>query len=214
MIYFLHGDALASKPTLAHSMFTDRAKQFKNRVGWSVSVNDLGEERDEYDELNPLYVVVANEHGLHEAWMRLTPTVGKTMVNDHFTEITDDVSIKSPLIWECTRFCTSPKARPESSTKLMAAGGKIMQELFIEHYIGVFDRRMLPVYRSIGSVPTVIGWSQGEHNKIGVGLWEFDVVQYNQLLHRSGISPVEMELNFVNSGVLADGSSEPKSFVA
>lgn len=206
MIHFLYGDALVSKPVLAHSMFTDRRAQFKTRLGWDVTVDEFGEERDEYDSLNPLYVIVANEKGLHEASMRLLPTVGQTMVNDHFNDVTDGVSIKSPLIWECTRFCISPTGRPHVATKLMAAGGKVMQEFCIEHFIGVFDRKMLPVYRLIGAVPTVLGWSQGDINRIGVGLWEYSENDYARLLDDCGLSAIEMELYFANSAIAVEAT--------
>ncbi|WP_299629532.1 acyl-homoserine-lactone synthase [uncultured Tateyamaria sp.] len=199
MIHFLYGDALASKPVLAHSMFMDRAEQFKKRLGWDVRVDQFGEERDEYDLLNPLYVIVTDEKGLHEASMRLLPTVGKTMVNDHFLEITHGASVESTLIWECTRFCTSPNAQPYSATKLMAAGGKVMQEFCIDHFVGVFDRKMLSVYRLIGSVPTIIGWTQSDTRNIGVGLWEYCADEYRHLLRVCGLSDVEMELFFANS---------------
>lgn len=199
MIYFLYGSALASEPVLAHSMFLDRGAQFKTRLGWEVIVNEFGEEQDEYDLLNPLYVIVADDSGRHEASMRLLPTTGQNMVNDHFLDIAGGVSINSPIVWECTRFCTSPGARPNSAAKLMTAGGKVMQELCIEHFVGVFDHKMLPVYRLIGSVPTVLGWSQGGTNKIGVGLWKYCADNYKRLLNRSGLSAVEIELFFANS---------------
>lgn len=203
MIHFLYGNTLASKQVLSHSMFKDRGEQFKKRLGWDVSVNNLGEERDQYDCLNPLYVIVADHRGSHEASMRLLPTLGKTMVKDHFSDITDGVSIESPFVWECTRFCISPTARPHAATKLMAAGGKVMKEFCIEHFVGVFDRKMLPVYRMIGCVPTVVGWSQGETHKIGVGLWEYATDDYACLLGKCGMSAVEMELYFANSELTA-----------
>ena len=214
MIHFLYGDALASKPLLAHSMFLDRGEQFKVRLGWDVTVDEFGEERDEYDLLNPLYVIVANDEGLHEASMRLLPTIGKTMVNDHFLGVTNGVSIESPLIWECTRFCVSRGARPNAATKLMAAGGKVMQEFSIEHFVGVFDRKMLPVYRMIGSVPTVIGWSQGDSDRIGVGLWEYTAGDHNRLLDKCGMSSIELELYFANSWFAGDQADTKKSVAA
>ena len=38
-------------------MFRDRASQFKTRLKWQVDVDENGFERDEYDALNPLYVM-------------------------------------------------------------------------------------------------------------------------------------------------------------
>jgi len=214
MINFIYGDALASKPVLAHSMFLDRADQFKTRLGWDVCINQFGEERDEYDLMNPLYVILEDDDGLHEASMRLLPTTGKTMISDHFREITDGVSIESPVVWECTRFCTSPDAGPFAATKLMAAGGKLMQEFAIEHFVGVFDLRMMPVYRMIGAVPTVVGWSRGDTNRIGIGLWEYTESSYERLLGKCRLSSIDMELYLANSGLLATEPGERNTSAA
>lgn len=214
MIHFVYGDALVSRSNLAHSMFLDRAEQFETRLGWEVSVNDLGEERDEYDFLNPLYVIVANTDGQHEASMRLLPTTGKTMVNDHFREITHGALIESPTIWECTRFCTSPNARPHAATKLMAAGGKVMQEYCVDHFVGVFDRKMLPVYRMIGCVPTIVGWSKSDRNKTGVGLWEYDADHYKRLLDGCAMTEIEMELFFANAALVSEDRGEQNIIAA
>ena len=74
MIRFLYGDSLADHSRLAQSMFRDRAKQFSERLGWEVSVDDAGEERDQYDALNPLYVIWQRPDGLHGGSMRFLPT--------------------------------------------------------------------------------------------------------------------------------------------
>lgn len=47
-------------------MFRDRAAQFKTRLKWQVDVDENGFERDEYDALNPIYVVLENNLGRHE----------------------------------------------------------------------------------------------------------------------------------------------------
>ena len=214
MIHFLYGDKLSTRSELAHSMFKDRAEQFHRRLGWDVEVDRLGEERDEYDDLNPLYVIVSDANGLHEASMRLLPTVGQTMINDHFLDLTDGVKIQSPVIWECTRFCVSPTAQFNAATKLMAAGGKLMEEFFIEHLVGVFDRKMLAVYRRIGSSPTVVGWSEGDRARVGVGLWEYNGDRYLNLLSKCGLLEIEMELWFVNSGILEKQSHLQSDMVA
>ena len=47
-------------------MFRDRASQFKTRLKWQVDVDENGFERDEYDALNPLYLILENNLGRHE----------------------------------------------------------------------------------------------------------------------------------------------------
>ena len=49
MLRYLHAADLPHHPRLARTMFTDRAAQFSRRLGWDVTVNDTGEERDAYD---------------------------------------------------------------------------------------------------------------------------------------------------------------------
>ena len=119
MLRYLYADELCQFPRLASSMFRDRAYQFRTRLNWEVTVHPDGSERDEYDEINPLYVIWENLDGCHGGLMRFLPTTGRTMVNDHFRNLTDGVEIRSPFIWECTRFCLSVDASPRVSAALM-----------------------------------------------------------------------------------------------
>jgi len=112
MIRYLYGDQLATQPLLADSMFRDRADQFHTRLGWEVTVDAQGFERDQYDALNPLYVLWQKPCGRHGGSMRFLPTTGRTMVNEHFLHLTEGVRIASPLIWECTRLCLARDAGP------------------------------------------------------------------------------------------------------
>lgn len=189
MIRYIYGTDLHKFPKLAESMFRDRADQFKTRLNWEVSVDENGFERDEYDDENPLYVIWENADGTHGGSMRLLPTVGRTMVNDHFVHLTDGVRIQSPLIWECTRFCLARGAKPGVAAALMLAGGEVMQEFGVEHYVGVFDARMVRIYRRIGSSPDVLG-RQGEgREQISVGLWAFTKEGQAQVAKSAGITP-------------------------
>ena len=173
MLRFVYGDDLTLFPLLADGMFRDRAAQFRDRRGWDVRVDETGKERDEYDALNPLYVMWQNPDGSHGGSMRFLPTTGPTMINDHFLELTGGVKIESPVIWECTRFCLNAKAGPRVAACLMLAGGEIMQRFGVNHFVGIFDRPMERIYRKIGASPTILG-SKGEgRERTSVGLWQF-----------------------------------------
>ena len=56
MLHFIYANDLRQHPLLEDTMFRDRACQFKNRLDWDVTVNAQGHERDEYDDLNPLFL--------------------------------------------------------------------------------------------------------------------------------------------------------------
>ena len=188
MIRYIYGDELLKHERLAQGMFRDRAEQFKRRQGWDVTVDTNGEERDDYDALNPLYVIWERPDGTHGGSMRFLPTVGQTMVNDHFLHLTDGVRIASPVIWECTRFCLAPGGGARVSAALMLAGGEIMRNFGIEHFVGVFDRRMVHIYRAIGASPEVLGTSGTGPDQISVGLWAFSESARRKVARQAGVS--------------------------
>ncbi|WP_425091364.1 acyl-homoserine-lactone synthase [Tropicimonas sp. S265A] len=188
MIRFVYADELNQFPTLRDTMFRDRARQFKERLNWDVTVDADGFERDEYDTINPLYIIAETEAGTHAGSMRVLPTTGSTMINDHFLHLTDGVAIQSPFIWECTRFCLSPDADSKVAGALMLAGAEFGCASGLSHSVGVFDARMILVYRRLGWIPEVLG-SQGEgRTAISVGLWSMDHDLRDRLSARTGIS--------------------------
>lgn len=188
MIRFLYADQLAAHEKLAHAMFVDRARQFKDRLGWDVTVDSSGEERDQYDMLNPLYVIWEEPDGSHAGSMRFLPTTGRTMTNEHFLHLTDGVPVQSPLIWECTRFCLTTGAQPRIAAALMLAGAELMRGHGVEHFLGVFDAPMERVYRHIGASPEVLGSAGTGRQKTSVGLWAYTPEARAKLLARAGIS--------------------------
>jgi len=189
MLRYIYADDLSHYPKLASSMFRDRADQFRSRLGWPVDVDDKGEERDQYDALNPLYVIWEQTDGSHGGSMRFLPTTGRTMVNEIFGHLIGDGTITSPLIWECTRFCLARDASAKTAAALMLAGGEIMSGFGIRHFVGVFDARMQRIYRAIGSSPEVLGSEGQGREMISVGLWEFTDAARRKVALRAGISP-------------------------
>ncbi|MXQ09647.1 autoinducer synthase [Alphaproteobacteria bacterium GH1-50] len=187
MLRYLYADQLAQFPRLADTMFRDRAAQFCDRLQWDVTVGADGYERDGYDALNPLYVIWENADGSHGGSMRFLPTTGPNMAEDHFLHLSDGVAIKSPLIWECTRFCLSPDAAPRVSAALMLGGMELGLGAHLSHAIGVFDARMVRIYRRLGWGPTILGTDGQGREAISVGLWAFDPALRPQLLARAGV---------------------------
>ncbi|GHF64118.1 hypothetical protein GCM10017056_39140 [Seohaeicola zhoushanensis] len=179
MLRYLYADQFASHPRLAQSMFADRATQFAGRLGWPVTVDAKGEERDLYDSLNPLYVIWEEPGGRHGGSMRFLPTTGRVMVNDIFAHLTGG-AITSPLIWECTRFCLAPEVGPRVAAALMLGGGEIMARFGVRHFVGVFDARMVRIYRAICASPEVLGSTGEGREQISVG---------PLVLHRDGPPP-------------------------
>jgi N-acyl-L-homoserine lactone synthetase len=188
MIRYLYGDELDTSPLLQHTMFLDRADQFKTRLGWDVSLEENGYERDQYDPLNPLYVIYQKPDGTHGGSMRLLPSTGRTMVNEHFSDILEGGEVRSPFIWECTRFCLAREAEPRTAAALMLAGGEIMENFGVKHFAGVFDARMIRIYRMIGASPEILGSTGEGREKISVGLWSFTNEARQRVAQKAGVS--------------------------
>ncbi len=184
MIRYLYGGELSAFPKLRDTMFRHRAAQFRDRLGWDVTVDGQGWERDEYDALNPLYVVWEAPDGRHGGSMRFLPTTGATMINDHFPQLTGGARIASPLIWECTRFCLGPNAAPRVSAALMLGGLELGLRHGLSHAVGVFDARMVRVYRALGWSPEILGAQDG----VAAGLWAFRPALRDGLLRKAGVS--------------------------
>jgi len=186
MLRYIHARDLHAYPRLSASMFRDRADQFATRLGWDVTVDADGLERDGYDDMDPLYVIAEGPEGLHRGSMRFLPTTGDTMIRDHFSDIAE-ADICSPAIWECTRFCLARGASPTTAAALMLAGGELMRAFSLTHFVGVFDARMIRIYARTGASPEVLGVQGTGRDAISVGLWSFGDEARARLIERSGI---------------------------
>lgn len=188
MIRYLYAADLEQHPTLAHEMFTHRAQQFKERLGWDVKVDTMGWETDEYDQLNPLYVIATTPEGHHAGSMRFLPSTGPNMLADHFAHLTEGVVIRAPLIWECTRLCAAPNAPHNNASLLLAGAAELGQRLRLTHALGVFDHRMPRVYQRLGWAPDVMGTK----DKISAGIWSFAPDRRSALCEKAGITREEL----------------------
>lgn len=196
MIKIVNAADLYRRPILAASMFRDRAAQFHQRLGWeAVRTDDLGLEFDQYDELNPIYVMIEDENGEHCGSGRMMPTVGRTMVGEHFAGLTGGVALQSPLIWEITRLCVSPRLKPggqlsrRAPAMLLAAGCDLALRSGVEFCVAVFFSPMLRVFKAAGFVPEVIGVEQFPDGEICAGLWEITPQARDNLADRAHFDP-------------------------
>lgn len=188
MIRYLYGTALHRYPRLRDSMFAHRAAQFHTRLKWDVPLNAQGHEVDQYDALNPLYVIWECPDGTHGGSLRYLPTTGRTMLAEHFADLADGTAVRHPLIWECTRFCLAPGGDTRVAAALMLGGLEAGLILGLSHAVGVFDARMLRVYARLGWPPAVLARQGSGRSALCSGLWTFQPERRPRLAVRAGLS--------------------------
>lgn len=198
-IHYLLGTDLVLEPHLAATMFRDRTDQFLNRHEWPVRVNDIGFERDQYEHENPFYIIASGPNGAHLGSLRLLPTTGRTMINDHFLDCIGGKPIIRKQTWECSRFCISRNADRRTSVSLMAAAGIAMRELKIRKLVAVFDEPMIRTYRRTGASPHILGEAERNGAKVFGGIWAYDQDLQVELIKKSGIDPVMLEIKLANA---------------
>lgn len=198
MIRIFQGRDRNQFPREADEMFRLRTRQFGERLKWDVDIRD-GWEIDQFDEMNPLYLVSIDEQSNAVAGcLRYLPTSGPTMLRNVFDRYFDEAfDIESPLIWECTRFAIEPAiARDRVTTtgmcqttyELMQGGTEVALMAGVQQVVGIFDAFMLRVYRRINYGPEIVASSDRVGpNTIYVGIWDISEAKLAALRERSGI---------------------------
>lgn len=195
MIKIVHAADLFRRPVLAASMFRDRAAQFHDRLRWgAIRLDDMGLEFDQYDEMNPVYVMLENEDGEHLGSGRVMPTTGRTMIGEHFSHLTGGVDIRSPLIWEVTRLCVSPRLKTVGAQQARRAPAALLGGCCdlalrsgVEFLVAVYYAPLHRFFKTAGFVPEVLGTQETPEGELYAGLWEVTTELRDKLAERAGM---------------------------
>lgn len=176
MLLLIQGREVNNHPDLMNQMFQLRARIFSGRLGWAVEVHD-GQERDRFDDLDPLYALLVTDDNKVAGTFRILQTTGPHMLSEVFRELVPDgMTVRSPIVWESTRFCVDAGlARSTAENGLSRVTGELLASLLeiglyagLSHIITVVDLRMERILRRaacpadrlgppkmIGAIPTV-----------------------------------------------------------
>lgn len=162
MIIVVDGVNRDQYQSLLDEMFALRARVFGGRLGWDVEIQD-GREIDQFDHMDPAYVIGVNHAGQVVSCVRALQTTGPHMLSDVFSSILDgEPPLRSPTIWESTRFCVDTdilergKSRNSVSyatCELMAASLEYAQESGITDIVTVIDPVMNRVLKRSDCAP-------------------------------------------------------------
>lgn len=143
-------------------MFRLRARVFRDRLGWDVTVRD-GRERDIFDDLDPAYLVVLDDDHTVVGCNRILQTTGPHMLSDVFNDILcGEPPLRSATVWENTRFCvdTERLKRPDSSKTVSSTTCELMigileygRDSGISDVISVIDPLMDRILKRSNNAP-------------------------------------------------------------
>lgn len=171
MIEIFSGLERHFRPQALAPMFELRKRVFHDLLGWDVTVRgDI--EIDQYDDINPIYVLSYSEDARLRGALRLLPTLGPNMLDDTFPILLGNrPAIRRPDIWESSRFCIDPEISQDrasnqvtvAAAELMCAVGELGLASGIRQIVTVTDVFLERMFRRMGCPGTRIG----EPHKIG-----------------------------------------------
>lgn len=141
-------------------MFRLRHSMFRERLGWDVHTQD-GMEFDEYDLLNPLYMLAKEGNTLHGCW-RMLPTTGPNMLRDVFSVLLDGEAPCGGDIWELSRFAVR---KQDSATfglsllplQMMLHVVRLARKYGVNHLVTVTTPAMERMLKHANIVPRRLG---------------------------------------------------------
>lgn len=143
-------------------MYQLRARVFRDRLGWDVTVQN-GRESDLFDDLDPAYLIALDDEYNVVGCNRMLQTTGPHMLADVFQDILcGEPPLRSATVWENTRFCvdTERLKRPEVSQTVSTATCELMVGILeygrdsgISDVISVIDPLMNRVLKRSNNAP-------------------------------------------------------------
>ena len=118
--------------SLVDEMHQLRSRVFAGRLGSRVKIR----ERDEYDALDPTYILALTDRGDVAGCARLLPTTGPTMLSQTFPQLLPGSQLrgKSTMV-EGSRFCVDSRGERR--------GGRFLHESTLTMFAGIIEWSML-----------------------------------------------------------------------
>ena len=139
-------------------MYRLRHTVFHERLQWDVNSRD-GLEVDDYDDIQPIYMIARGSRGAVDGCWRLLPTEGPYMLKDTFPELLrGELAPRNRRIWELSRFAVAPlSADDRRQVNFSDVTFRMMQRLWdfaeangVDSYVTVTSVALERMMRKIG----------------------------------------------------------------
>ncbi|CAK7261814.1 MULTISPECIES: acyl-homoserine-lactone synthase TraI [unclassified Shinella] len=140
-ILSVSADHYASNHNYLNQMHRLRAAVFGDRLEWDVTITDQGE-RDQYDDLQPTYILAISADQKVVGCARLLPASGPTMLEQIFPQLLERGSLDPhAAMVESSRFCVD--------TSLQAGRGGSLHQATLTMFAGIIEWSMANGYSEI-----------------------------------------------------------------
>jgi len=145
------------------AMYRLRHDVFHDRLGWDV-VSDNGMEHDEFDELDPVYLLAKKDLEVRGCW-RLLPTTGPYMLKDVFPQLLHgEAAPQRHDVWELSRFAVATDAAEEAGfglsklpIEMLRLAVRFAKENGIRRYVSVTSVAVERLFKKLGVSATRLG---------------------------------------------------------
>lgn len=118
MIHILEKHPEPANRRLLETMFADRKRLFVDLFGWDVPVVEDRFEIDQFDTADTVYIISADDDGIHEASIRLMQTTRPHMLGSIFPHLCPGGVPTGATTWESTRLCLPQRHGAERRRQL------------------------------------------------------------------------------------------------
>ncbi len=179
MIRLLHGYDRSDCDDLFDQMFRHRKAVFIDDKKWEIPSTDGIYEIDAYDRDDTVYVLSVDPVGRLLGSVRLINTTLDHMASSAFATMFPGLTIRSPTIWEATRFAVPNAGKLQHNGVSQAACEVLLgMSLFgleagVSQITAIYEQSMARVYRRCGLKHIVLGRHRtNNHGTIEFGLWD------------------------------------------
>ncbi len=178
MLSIIHGYERSTRQELFKAMFRQRKAIFIDQKKWDLKAVDSEFEIDEFDRDDAVYLCSLRPDGALAASVRFLNTMTEHVAGSVSPQIFSGLIIRSPTIWETTRFALpqndlplQPNGIPHATCEIIVGMCLFGLQYGVTQMTAIYEAKLARVFRKCGLVYHVVGRnSSAEHGVVHYGL--------------------------------------------
>ncbi|MEJ0095532.1 MAG: acyl-homoserine-lactone synthase [Methylocella sp.] len=179
MLEIVHGYERSERPELFKSMFRHRKSVFIDQKQWELQPTEEEFEIDEFDRDDAVYICSLLPDGSLAGSVRMLSTTTDHMAVSAFKDMFPGLTVRSPTIWEGTRFVVPYDRRLQPNGASRAACEVLLGiclfglEYGISQMTAIYEAPMARTFKKCGISHLILGRHRSpEHGSLHFGLWD------------------------------------------